>query len=115
MELSEADVERLEGLGLRREEFSVEGPDSILRLRNVDGHCCFLVKAEARCRVYQHRPRGCAIYPVNITDDGEIVVDEACRTGGTVTRAEMARKGSELRSLIATIDAEAAARGERDA
>jgi Fe-S-cluster containining protein len=113
MELSEEDVERLEELGFRREDFSIEGEDSILRLRNVGGHCYFLVKAEARCRVYQHRPRGCVIYPVNIAEDGVIVLDEECKAAKTVTQAEADRKGTELRILVSKIDSEAAARGKK--
>jgi len=113
MELSEQDVECLEQLGFRREDFSVAGEDSILRLRNVGGRCYFLVRAEARCRVYQHRPRGCAIYPVNIAEDGAIVLDEECRAAKTVTTAEMDRKGAKLRALISEIDSEAAARAKK--
>ena len=113
MELSEEDVLRLERLGFRREEFSIVGEDSIARLRNIGGHCFFLVKAEARCRIYQNRPRGCSIYPVNITDEGEIVVDDACRAARSVTQAELERKGGELKALIARIDDEATVRKER--
>lgn len=113
MELSEQDVERLEQLGFRRQDFSVVGEDSILRLRNVGGRCYFLVRAEARCRVYQHRPRGCAIYPVNIAEDGAIVLDEECKAAKTITKAEADRKGAELRVLISKIDSEAAARGKK--
>ena len=110
MELSIEDVERLERLGFNRREFSVEDEDCVLRLRNVRSVCCFLIKAESRCRVYPNRPRGCAIYPVNITNDGDIVVDDDCRAASTVTPAEMERKGAELKRLISKIDSETAAR-----
>ncbi len=110
MELSEEDVDRLQRLGYRREEFSSVGEDSIVRLRNVGGRCFFLVKAEARCRIYQHRPRGCMIYPVNITEDGEIVIDEECKAARTVTEADVERKGEELKELISRIDEEASVR-----
>ncbi|MGD1061061.1 MAG: YkgJ family cysteine cluster protein [Methanomassiliicoccales archaeon] len=110
MELGEEDVEHIERLGFSREAFSVVGADSIRRLRNVGGRCFFLVKAEVRCRIYQHRPKGCAIYPVNITEDGEIVLDGGCKAARTVTKAEMDRKGAELKTLIAKIDSETISR-----
>ncbi|MDD1769571.1 MAG: YkgJ family cysteine cluster protein [Methanomassiliicoccales archaeon] len=113
MELSEDDVDRLERLGYPREEFSAQDEDSVLRLRNTGGHCYFLIKAEARCRIYPHRPKGCAIYPVNITEDGEIILDEDCRAASTVTKAEVDRKGVELKALISKIDSEASVRRSR--
>ena len=110
MELSMEDIQRLKARGFSRKEFSEEGEDGILRLRNVKGACFFLVKLEKRCRAYSFRPRGCAIYPVNITEDGEIVVDDECPRASTITDAELKRKGEELRRLISRIDAEADSR-----
>jgi len=75
MPLTADDILRIEALGYRREEFSVfDG--SIVRLRNVNGKCFFLDENN-RCRIYEHRPEGCRIYPA-IYDGRNVVVDRVC-------------------------------------
>ena len=76
MPLSERDIERLERLGYRREEFAtrVEGE---WRLRNINGRCYFL-DPERGCRVYQQRPLGCRLYPAVCVEGEGIAVDAYC-------------------------------------
>lgn len=111
MELCEADIARLVRRGHRREDFSEIGDDGIPRLVNVDGYCIFFDRENGRCREYRSRPLGCAIYPVNLTEDGEAVLDEVCPERESMSREELAEKASRLRRLLRTIDAEAAKRG----
>lgn len=111
MELSEADMARLEMRGHKRQDFSYIGVDKIPRLRNVGIWCYFYDPERRRCREYASRPLGCALYPVNVDQDGEAFVDGLCPQVGTVTAQELRMKGKRLRSLIATIDAEARRRG----
>ena len=106
MELCEADVARLERAGYARDEFSSQGPDGIRRLRNADGHCLFYDPASKRCKEYARRPLGCVIYPVNMSPDGGVLVDELCPEAHTVTRAELEDRGKRLRMLIDTIRTE---------
>jgi hypothetical protein len=110
MELCQADIDRLERRGYRAKDFCELGPDGIPRLRNVDGRCCFFDHDKGRCREYASRPLGCVIYPVNLTDDGVVVIDELCPEWRTVSSKEMSEKGRRLRRLLDTIDAEAAGR-----
>ncbi len=110
MELSEEDILRLIGLGFKREEICVIDKDGLARLRNVEGNCIFLSKDEKTCNVYEHRPLGCKIYPVNCDQDGNIFVDEFCKAMGTVSKEELHRKGTTLRRHLQTIDEEASGR-----
>ena len=107
MELCRTDVARLERAGYRADDFSALGPDGVRRLRNVDGHCHFFDPESGRCKEYARRPLGCVIYPVNLSEDGDVVVDESCPEWNTVTEAELEDKGRRLRLLVETIQSEA--------
>jgi len=110
MELCEADIARLVRRGHRREDFCDIGDDGIPRLVNVNGFCFFFDREKGRCLEYRSRPLGCVIYPVNLTEDGETVLDETCPESGSMSREELAEKAERLRKLLRTIDAEAALR-----
>jgi len=110
MELSEADLARLERRGHRRSEFSYVGVDGIPRLRNIGVWCYFYDPQKGRCREYASRPLGCALYPVNVDEDGAALVDALCPQAGTVGEKELELKGKRLRALVRTIDAEASRR-----
>lgn len=107
MELCEADIARLERAGYRRDDFSRTGPDGVRRLRNENDYCFFYDREAKRCREYPRRPLGCVIYPVNMSVDGEIVVDDLCPEGNTVAERERAIRGERLRKLLETISSEA--------
>jgi Fe-S-cluster containining protein len=107
MELCKADIKRLERHGYRKEDFSRRGTDGVPRLRNVGAYCFFYDHDKKRCKEYAHRPLGCVIYPVNMTDEGRIVVDNLCPEADTLTFDEIESKGKRLRLLIDTIHAEA--------
>lgn len=107
MELCRADIARLERRGHLAQDILIIGEDGIPRLRNVDGHCVLFDVERKRCREYASRPLGCNIYPVNLTEDDEVVVDEICPEGATLTREEIKEKSSQLRRLLDTIDSEA--------
>ena len=89
------------------------GEDGIPRLRNADGFCVFFDRARGRCSVYQARPLGCVIYPVNITEDGELIVDELCPEGHRMSDEEFSEKARRLQRLMVTIDTEAKERTSR--
>jgi len=113
MELCKADISRLERRGHVADDFCEIGIDGIPRLRNVDGHCHFFDRERKRCKEYASRPLGCCIYPVNLSEDGELVLDELCPEAETLTEDEIMEKGARLGRLLATIDSEAAARIRR--
>ncbi len=108
MELCRADRLRLVRKGYVEDDFCSRGADGIYRLRNVDGRCYFFDPSSMRCREYAARPFGCSIYPVNLAEDGEVVLDDICPQGGSMSEEEMAEKGRKLKRLLDTIDAEAA-------
>jgi len=107
MELCNADIARLERRGYRRNDFSYRGADGIPRLRNVRAHCFFYDHERRRCREYASRPLGCVIYPVNLTPEGEIVIDSLCPEANTLTQGEVKSKGRRLSLLLDTINLEA--------
>lgn len=106
MELCRADMARLERRGYKKEDFSLEGTDGVSRLRNVGAYCFFYDHDRKRCKEYACRPLGCVIYPVNLTADGEIVVDRLCPEADTLTPEEIESKGKRLRLLLDTIHLE---------
>jgi len=110
MELSNGDIARLTGKGFKKEEICILGEDGIPRLRNVDGRCVFLSKDGGTCMIYEHRPTGCDIYPVNCDEDGNIFVDEFCKAKRTVSKEELRRKGADLKAHLRMIDEEARSR-----
>lgn len=107
MELCGADIARLERRGYQKDDFSYVGTDGIPRLRNVGPSCYFYDHERKRCAEYASRPLGCSIYPVNLSADGGIVVDESCPAADTVTHEEIVAKGQRLHKLLDTIDQEA--------
>ncbi len=107
MELCSADIRQLEKKGYRARDFSELGDDAIFRLKNRNGFCFFFDKKRRKCKEYLSRPLGCRIYPVNISADGEIVIDTLCPTSPNISPEEKLRKGRQLLELLALIDREA--------
>ncbi|NLX48197.1 MAG: YkgJ family cysteine cluster protein [Euryarchaeota archaeon] len=110
MELSAADIARLVRRGYVDGSFYRVDHDGIPRLVNVDGYCFFFDLGKGRCREYASRPLGCVIYPINLTEDGEAVIDDVCPEGESISHEELVEKAARLRKLLRTIDAEAAVR-----
>jgi len=76
MPLTGDDIRRIEKLGFRHVEFTVE-VDGETRLRNRGGNCFFL--EDSKCRVYESRPEGCRVYPlVYDVDAHKFVLDTVC-------------------------------------
>ena len=99
MELLPEDIERIESLGYKFDEFAEVGDDGIVRLRNVDGRCVFYDAEKRSCKIYEHRPIGCRLYPV-VYVDGSIGVDRLCPTWYTVRRSELRRLEPLVREFI---------------
>lgn len=105
MELSIDDVERLEEKGFCPEEFTVLS-DNITHLQNVNGYCFFYNRSDKNCRIYEHRPLGCQIYPVVYLINEGMIVDELCPIGKTILKQELLEKGKMLDNLLKKIDTE---------
>lgn len=111
MLLSSADIERLEKMGYGREKFARFDRHGFARLRNRGGFCVFYDVERCRCRVYRHRPLGCRVYPVILSEQEGVIVDDLCPVRGMVSQLEFERKGKKLMGLLQRIDAEAVSRG----
>ena len=99
MPLTNEDIERIEKLGYRRQEFAVK-VDGIYRLRNIDGKCYFLDESN-RCRIYDHRPIGCRIYPVILdVETNRAIVDDLCPMKDSVSRKDIKSAEKILRKLV---------------
>ena len=107
MELCQADISRLVRRGHAEGSFYEIGEDGIPRLINEHGHCVLFDRERKRCSEYAARPLGCSIYPVNLTEDGEVIVDSLCPERDSLSNDEVSEKGKRLRRLLETIDAEA--------
>jgi len=107
MELCQADIDRLVRRGHADGSFYEVGEDGIPRLINEQGHCVLFDQERKRCREYAARPLGCSIYPVNLTEDGEVIVDTLCPEGNSLSDDEISEKGKRLRRLLSTTDSEA--------
>ncbi len=105
MELSNKDIEKLERMGYRREEFTVMN-NGVTQLRNVGGWCYFYSPVEKRCRVYGERPLGCRLYPVVYVVNEGMMVDELCPMEQMISKQELRRKGKILENLLKKIDNE---------
>ena len=103
MPLTEDDVRRLERLGYRRAEFAVRGPDGVLRLRNVGGRCYFLDPRTGACRVYEHRPLGCRLYPLVCVPGLGVTVDPECPLHHLVGREAVSALAPHVRRLVRAV------------
>ena len=103
--LSSEDIERLEAMGYRLEEFAVVD-DGVTRLRNVDGYCFFYSRADKKCQIYENRPVGCYLYPVVYLANEGAIVDELCPMGQTISEQELRTKGKILEKHLKKIDSE---------
>jgi len=110
MLLSSADVERLERVCYRREKFKHTDTHGYVRLKNRLGFCVFYDIEKCRCRIYEHRPLGCRIYPVIYSEQEGIIVDDLCPMKSTISEPELKRKGRKITELLKRIDSEAIAR-----
>lgn len=90
MELLPEDIERIESLGYSLEYFAVND-NGIWRLKNINGHCVFYDEETRKCKIYEYRPIGCRLYPLNYDDEEGVVVDKACPQWRTVPRSEIDR------------------------
>ncbi len=89
MPLTKDDIARIEALGYSREDFTVRD-GKIIRLRNVNGKCFFL-DSQNRCRIYEHRPEGCRLYPA-VFDGKEVIADSICPRWKEVRISEKAKR-----------------------
>ena len=107
MMLSNADVKCLETIGYDGRKFVRQDRHGFIRLRNHHGFCVFYSVERCRCRIYEHRPLGCRIYPVMYGKQEGIIVDDLCPMISTVSKIELKREGKKLVELLQRIDAEA--------
>jgi Fe-S-cluster containining protein len=107
MMLSNTDVERLEKMGYYRQKFVRYDRLGFVRLKNHRGFCVFYDVEKCRCRIYEHRPSGCRIYPVIYSEQEGIILDDLCPMKDTVSKVELKRKGKNVMELLQRIDAEA--------
>ena len=107
MILLRCDLERIEGLGYRRNDFA-ELRDSFIRLRNVDGRCIFLDESSGGCRIYDARPLGCRIYPLIYDEDTGIRFDSECPLASywMLNCSELVRGINELMYFLRRLEVE---------
>ena len=76
MPLMDEDLKRIEKLGFKRIDFTVEA-EGETRLKNRGKMCHFL--EDGRCLIYENRPEGCRIYPlVYDVYSHKFIYDQVC-------------------------------------
>jgi len=106
MPLTEDDVKRIEKLGFKRIDFTVE-VNRETRLKNRNKTCFFL--EGNGCKIYEDRPEGCRIYPLIYNGDTyKFIYDPVCPHSDEfkVTRIDKDR----LTRLMKKLDRESAKR-----
>lgn len=79
MPVTLADIERITARGFRLSEFTLDGGDGWLRLRNMEDHRCFFLSDGGRCRIHDVKPEGCRLYPfIYDESNGEVFRDDFC-------------------------------------
>ncbi|RLE53180.1 MAG: YkgJ family cysteine cluster protein [Candidatus Methanomethylicota archaeon] len=87
MPLTREDVERIRKLGFKLKDFAC-WRNGVLTLKNVDCHCVFLDVSSGKCKIYEHRPLGCKLYPlVYDVYSGKVLVDPYCPKANEVKRS----------------------------
>jgi len=107
MLLAEADIKCLEKAGYTRTRFVRYDKKGFAKLRNRRGYCVFYDTEKRRCKVYEHRPSGCRLYPVIYSIEEGVIIDDLCPMKNTVSATELKRKGKEVTKLLQRIDEEA--------
>ncbi len=107
MLLSKKDIQRLEVLGYRRNQFVRFDKQGYATLKNLEGYCFFYDLTNRRCSVYSNRPSGCQVYPVIVDEEKGIVLDTICEARNTVSEVEKQLKGKRVVKLLEVIDSEA--------
>ncbi len=100
MELLPVDIESIRALGYDLDDFAVFDGE-MWRLKNVDGHCVFFDPNTTSCRIYEHRPIGCRIYPLQLDlEQDRVVVDEMCPMAHTIPSSELERLERYVRLFL---------------
>jgi Fe-S-cluster containining protein len=110
MLLSIMDIELLEKAGHDRGEYVHLDKKGYAKLQNRNGYCVFYDSAKQRCKVYEHRPSGCRIYPVIYSEEDGVILDNLCPEKNTVSADELKRKGMKVVKLLDRMDSEAETR-----
>ena len=98
MELLPVDIDRIVRLGYRLEDF-VRVDNEYVRLKCRGEYCVFLDPETKTCRIYEHRPIGCRLYPLQWSD-GEVVVDPDCPAKDTIPRSEIERLAPYVKMFV---------------
>jgi len=113
MLLSKKDIQRLEALGYRKNQFARFDKQGYATLKNREGYCVFYDLKTRRCSVYHNRPSGCRVYPVIVDEEKGIVLDAICEARSTISDTEKQLKGRRVVKLLEDIDSEALKRSSR--
>ena len=98
MELLPEDIERLLNLGYKLEDFAYF--DGVYwRLKNRDGYCVFFDKEKKSCKIYEYRPIGCRLYPLQLVDN-EVNIDRNCPAWRSIPKSEIERLGKYVIKFV---------------
>ena len=97
--LSLRDIEKIEKLGYKKNDFCFRDEDGFYKLRNVNDECYFLEKN--RCQIYGNRPQGCRFYPIVFDlDENKAVLDDECPLISTISNKTLQNFTKDLKKFI---------------
>lgn len=97
--LSLNDIEKIEKLGYKKDDFCFQDEDGFFKLRNVTGNCFFLV--ENKCQIYTDRPQGCKFYPIIFDLDlNKTSLDEDCPLIHTISEKTLQNFTKDLKKFV---------------
>jgi len=106
MMLSIRDIEVIENLGFKKEDFSFKNEDGFYLLRNIGGECFFLTKN--KCQIYTHRPQGCGFYPIIFDlESNKALLDEECPLIHTISEKTLQSFSGDLQKFVKKLLSEA--------
>ncbi len=106
MPLTKDDIKRIEKLGYPKEYF-ITYKNGIPRLRNINGHCIFLDIQTRKCKIYEHRPTGCRLYPlVYDAEKRGVIVDNLCPKAKEIPEKDVKKLKMKVIELLKTLEEE---------
>jgi Fe-S-cluster containining protein len=102
MMLSLRDIEKIEKLGYKKNDFCFQDEDGFYKLHNVNGECFFLVENE--CQIYSDRPQGCKFYPIVFDlDENKAVLDDECPLITNISNKTLQSFTKDLKKFVSDL------------
>ncbi|TET32960.1 MAG: YkgJ family cysteine cluster protein [Candidatus Heimdallarchaeota archaeon] len=102
MMLSLDDIEKIEKLEYKKNDFCFLDEDGYFKLCNINGNCFFLV--DNKCQIYADRPQGCKFYPIIFDLDlNKASLDNDCPLIHTISEKTLQSFTKDLKKFVRSL------------